>query len=181
MAIDTAIIVLGMRIFHDGPGEELKGRVDTAVHLASNTGSRVVIFTGGFTNDSVDKSEALCMEEYAQNKYGNNGVEYILEERALDTIGNAVFSLPYVMDRPNIRRIYVVTSCYHTDRSMYIFRETFPGSIKVEAGDCFEVPGDKLEQERDRLKIAQSFFKMAKKSEENLEDLLYSTEMYKKD
>lgn len=85
-----------------------------------NTGSVLLLMSGGISNPKIPISEAELMRQYCIE----NGIykdNIIVEDNSLDTIGNAFFTRKIIDAIPNISDIYVISSCYHMNRAKYIF------------------------------------------------------------
>ncbi|MGE5476441.1 MAG: YdcF family protein [Bacteroidales bacterium] len=115
---DVAII-LGARLRDDGtPSPALVRRVGRGAALVAEGRAGALLMTGGLTG--ADVSEAQVMRDQALAA-GVPGHLIHLEERARNTIENALFSAPLVA-RMGWRRLLVVTDSFHTLRTTYIFR-----------------------------------------------------------
>lgn len=112
-------IVLGARVEDDGsPSPAMARRVRHAVHLLNDGRVRALLMTGGATTSAV--AEAWAMRELAVAA-GADPAAIHLEDRARNTIQNAIFSARLLRDR-GWRRAVVVTDSFHLPRTWYIFR-----------------------------------------------------------
>jgi hypothetical protein len=148
-----AIIVLGSRIPGNNIHEELKMRLDTAINLFDK--NSILILSGGFTNHK-HKSEAGFMEEYCIGK-GIPQDRIVLEEESLDTIGNGYFTRLTVDQIPSVNMVTVVTSCYHMERSEFIFRACFGNKYLLDFSNCCDFPRATT-LENDSMQMAKAFF-----------------------
>ncbi len=153
----SAVVVLGNRLKGPYLHEELKGRMDTGIELFEAIDADLLLLSGGRANREVEKSEAQIMEEYAVRE-GIDPELIVLEERSLDTIGNAYFVRKIVdkEDLDNISTIHVVSSCYHMERAEYIFNQVFGDEYDFEFDECYEEKG---KSEDKKLKMNKEFFK----------------------
>lgn len=115
---DVAII-LGARLRADGtPSPAMARRVGHGVHLLQAGRVRALLMTGGVTGSAVP--EAWVMRDLALAA-GVPATQVQVEDRARNTIENALFSAPLVRDAGWRHRL-VITDSYHTLRAAYIFR-----------------------------------------------------------
>lgn len=180
MADNIAVVVLGMRIGEKGISDELKGRVDKGIEELLESGAGLLILTGGHTNPDILDSEAGAMLRYIQSAYHDISAKIVLEEEAMDTIGNAVFTEEKLEDHPSINDIRVITSCYHSDRSLYIFNEVLSSKYSNSAPRCFNTERDQTAIEKAKLDLARVFLEQVKSSKASIKDALLLTDFYKK-
>ena len=118
------IIVLGRRL---GPGGQISGiyrrRLDRALEiyqekLERGVATRIVITGGDLGRRGI--SEARAGREYLCGRADLPEEDVVLEEKAHDTMSNAVYSKMLLL-RSGCRTPVVVTSCYHIPRTSYIF------------------------------------------------------------
>ncbi|MBC7953672.1 MAG: YdcF family protein [Rhodospirillaceae bacterium] len=114
-----AAIILGAKIEADGtPSPAMARRVAHGVDLLHSGRVRALLMTGGATTTATP--EAWTMRQLALEA----GVPFELvhvEDRALNTIENALFSAPLVRAQ-GWGRLVVVTDSFHLPRARYIFR-----------------------------------------------------------
>lgn len=163
---NTIIVVLGNRLESYKIHEELKGRMDTAISLYNsllthlkNTDTVLLLTSGGISNLDVPISEAELMKEYCiKHKINKNCV--ITETNSLDTIGNAFFTRKIIDTISNVSDVYIISSCYHMNRTKYIFYECY-GKDKYDLifDYCFfyEKP-NVSEKEEKSLNQSRAFF-----------------------
>lgn len=164
MTSGNAIVVLGNRLKSENIHSELKGRMEVAIALRRrllNNQNNIKIFmilSGGVSNHDVPLSEAEVMRRYCIA----NGVpddEAILEPRSLDTVGNALFTRRIVDSIKSVDTIYVVSSCYHTERIKYIFGMSYGDKYDLNFDHCHLSENPKPpEKERASLARARDFF-----------------------
>ena len=155
------IIVLGSRINGNEVHDELKGRLDVAIRLF-NSGSRMLL-SGGITNHDLNRSEAQFMKDYCVAN-GIPATSIILEEKALDTIGNGVFCAMEVHGKYLPEVIYVVSSCYHMARSEFIFQKCFGPGYRFDFSQCFSFNRPDI-NEKESYKIDEAFRHFSEKSQ----------------
>lgn len=119
--VDTydVAIILGARLRPDGsPSPALARRVRHGVALARAGQAGALLMTGGATGGLAP--EAQVMRDLALAS-GLPAERVHVEERARNTIENALFSAPLIR-QAGWRRLLVVTDSFHRPRAAYIFR-----------------------------------------------------------
>jgi len=151
-----AVVVLGHRLMDNGhPTIELSKRLDLGIELFNKFDADAIVFSGGMANPSAGITEAEVMSQYAISK-GTPSSKIILEEKSLDTISNAIFTKELIKNKCD--ELYVVTSCYHTRRTSFIFRKVFGKSYKLNFDYCASLE-EEGEFEDMKLNQAREFFK----------------------
>ena len=147
MFLKNVIVVLGCKIVQcDNPTPMMKGRVDALIKIKN---PHLIILSGGYTNPHCNISEALMMKNYMEkNNYNMDNV--ILEEKSMDTVGNAVYS-KILLSEMGIEydSITLVTSCFHMNRASKIFEYIFKES-KIVKGPCspWDIDYSEVESEK---------------------------------
>ncbi len=168
-----------MRVNGSKISPELQGRIDTALNLIRKGDYQHIVFSGGFTSGKI-RSEAEFMLQYARSTGGVGETTVMLEERSLDTLGNAIFTHSILKESGIVpSRVSVVTSCYHSHRSEYIFRSVFPESTRVDSPACFQVNSTNAELENEKLEEARRFFSHAPRDPDFLRSKLLGTASYR--
>jgi uncharacterized SAM-binding protein YcdF (DUF218 family) len=127
------IVVLGRRLEGGGrPGDIFRRRLDTAAEVyRSRKGAggrpRVVITGGDLGGQGV--SEARSGWTYLREEAGLPAGDLVLEEKALDTVSNAVYSKLLLLES-GCRTPVIVSSCYHIPRVSYIFSHILGGEFE---------------------------------------------------
>ena len=155
--MSRVVVVLGYRVNSKEDLKELYGRVDVGIEVFKRENADFIIFSGGIT--SGHKSEASIMAKYAKNKVPNDKI--ILEEKSLDTIGNAFFTRK-ILEKLGVKpdEIYIVSSCYHMVRAEYIFKKVYGDIAKINSEYCFDVKNEKMaNSEQSKLQQVKLFFK----------------------
>lgn len=126
-AYDVAII-LGAALRDDGsPSPAMARRVAHGVDLLRRGRAATLLMTGGATTTAMP--EARMMRDLALAE-GVEAAQVVVEERARNTIQNALFCRP-LLRRHHWRRVVVVTDSFHVPRTAYIFRR-FGLRVRVE-------------------------------------------------
>lgn len=165
---------------------EGKKRIDKAVEIAEKHNFDYVIMNSGacVLTDSVGTrritNPKICevMRDYALD-LGFPEHRILIEPYSWDTTGEAYFIKEMVMDRHDIKSIVVVTSDYHLNRSMIIFRKTLgPGYIVegVGVGTGLENDPNLVAHEKDSLeKFLNQFGSMHPGHSKIVEEGLYES------
>lgn len=154
---NRVVVVLGNRLIIDGVHEELKGRMDTAIKLWSSLENSLMLVSGGKTNPSIRKTEAEAMKEYAVSK-GVPAKVVLTDNDAMDTVGNAYFTRRILDFHPRVKFVYTVTSCYHIERTEYIFSACLGPKFKLDCKTCFNSARQTAESEKKSLTAARILF-----------------------
>ena len=118
-----AIVVLGANITAKGNLSKVaKSRMDKALELFREGRASRIIVTG--------KKEALVMKKYAVSK-GVSPECILVENLALDTIGNAFFTRKKFLEPRNWLKIVVVTSRFHVPRTRLVFRKVLGKTYRL--------------------------------------------------
>lgn len=92
-----------------------------------------------------------------------NGVErqlLLLEDQSFDTLGNAVFSARRYLAHETPGTLYVITSPFHMQRSLYVFRKVLGRRWKVVPQPAPEWSGETRQAGAPAaMKRAQAFFR----------------------
>lgn len=135
MANVSLVIVLGHGIDPDGKlPETAKLSVDTGVEVFNKTNSSKMLMCGrwSYIYDYVPKkTEAQAMKEYAIS-LGLDGKNILIEDKSLDTMGNAFFAKKIVKRIAGLEKITVVTCDFHVERAKYIFERIFGDGFSIE-------------------------------------------------
>ena len=136
------LVAMGYRLNPDGSmQEELIGRLRVMKRAAEKYPNAVIVCTGGPTAKGVfGVTEAGRMAEWLRE----NGVDpdrILVEDRAMTTGQNAVYTYEMLsLLRPQVTHILIITSDYHMDTSVRMFRaqaEKTGVGVTVSAGEAW--------------------------------------------
>ena len=113
------IVVLGYRLSASGQMErELTGRLETAQRCIEAYPHAWVLVTGGPTAPKVpENTEADLMAQWLVD-HGTDAEQILIENKAMTTSENAVYSGALLRQHPEITQVMVVTSDYHMQRGI---------------------------------------------------------------
>jgi uncharacterized SAM-binding protein YcdF (DUF218 family) len=121
---NAEIIVLGRRLTTDGRISGIfRHRLDKALTVyrqqrQEGKTARLIISGGDLGRRGI--TEAGAGRDYLCAERGVSPADVAVEEKALDTVGNAVYSKKLIL-ASGCRNPSVVSSCYHIPRVSYIF------------------------------------------------------------
>jgi len=143
------VVVLGCRPERGRPTDELVRRVKHALRFCSTLDEPFILFSGGRTSGKY--SEALLMQRIAE---GETTFELpsLLENRSLDTIGNAFFS-SLILRQLRYGSLTIVTSPYHVPRSRMLFSHMIGGDVATSTFG--PVPSELPPSERHGFELAE--------------------------
>lgn len=158
----TVVVVLGCRPDGDRPTPEMVKRVRCGVEAAKGTAKErcLLMFSGGRTAGTF--SEASVMHRVYEEMFPDAAIPSVLENRSLDTIGNAFFCSS-LLEGLEYDNVIVVTSPYHINRSRYLF--SFMLGHKVSYRTFGRVPADYTKEERKSLQMAREMMKGIKRGD----------------
>lgn len=151
------IIILGGGIGESGEMlASTKERLDEFLRQKDKFCGTPVILSGrhGFAIDYKPlKTEARAMRDYLKKRCSS--AKIYMEEKSLDTIGNAYFS-KQIAARCGWRNILVITSDYHIKRTRWIFRKIFNDGYKLK---FLSAPSVKFKEKQEKEKRVLVFTK----------------------
>lgn len=118
---NTAVMVLGARVFSEGPSASLKSRLDAAYDYLVKNPEAPCIVTGGQGSDE-PTTEAYVEKEYLVNKGIDSG-RIVMEEKSTTTEENLRYSLQFFEDNNLEKSIAVVTQGFHQFRSTELAKQ----------------------------------------------------------
>ncbi|MCC4241928.1 GNAT family N-acetyltransferase [Thalassospira povalilytica] len=153
-----AVVCLANDFRGDGElNDESKLRLDTAVRILKSYNVKRLVTTGwcGETGSSVSLAKAMASRAKDVWSIAENSVYQ--EDRAKDTVGEAIYLAKYAMPCFGWKRIAIVTGDWHTSRARHVFERVFGKTCKL---DWFSVPSDAAyweaeEKNSSRLKFDQ--------------------------
>ncbi len=109
------IIVLGAQVKPDGPSVVLSYRLEKALeYLEANSETRCIVSGAQGSNEPC--TEASAMKDYL-TAHGIASDRIILEERAVNTRQNIIYSKEFI---PDGTKVGIVTNRFHMRRSLYL-------------------------------------------------------------
>lgn len=152
------IVTLGCQPRSNANVDQLCGRVDVSLERFHQTGAEYLLFTGGVTHPREQRSECELMRAHAVNA-GINPDRILLEDRALDTIGNGYYSRLLVEDlQRTVKGITLITSDYHLERASYIFEQCYGPDYDILPVAYESVHLEASRHEAHSYRQARSFF-----------------------
>lgn len=138
---EVAIVILGIKLNDDGSmNEELLGRLETGLSLAKHYPSAYLVLTGGPTaDDNKNVTEGGQMAEWLLEK-GIAKERLIVEDRAMDTVGNAIYTYQLLKEKyPQVHSLILVSSDYHVARGSLLYYATLVLEALKRQGDIPEI------------------------------------------
>jgi len=130
----SAIVVLGKGISEDGTiTKEAERSIEKAVELFKSSRFNIIVMSGRWAYSldyTPSKTEAHAMKEYAV-KLGIPAKKVFVEDKSLDTLGNAYYTKKLLENMGNVTSITVVTVDFHNARARYIFEKIFGSKTKL--------------------------------------------------
>lgn len=120
------VVVLGIKLNDDGSmNDELIGRLEVGLALAKRYPKAYIVVTGGPTaKDNKEVTEGQEMGKWLIS-HGINKNRIIIEDRAPDTVGNAVYTYDLLRaNYPQVDSILLVSSDYHVPRGCLLYYST---------------------------------------------------------
>ena len=129
------LIVLGTYVEGDQPSESLAYRLDKAMEYMEENPNLTIIVTGGKGTEE-QPSEAYVMANYLM-AHGVKAEQILLEDRAVSTRENLIFSYELIGDRE--AAVGIVTNSFHVYRATALAEKLeLSGAVGIAA------PSDKL-------------------------------------
>ena len=154
--------MLGGGLGADGsPTASTVARARAAAQLARQRADLAVIVSGSHGDGPAPpRTEAAVMAE-AIEKTGIAPERIFREERSRETLGNAVETATQFLARISPRPLYVVTSPFHLERALVVFRTVLGFAWQVQAVSAEETDDDlaKANAETRYLQETFAFFK----------------------
>jgi uncharacterized SAM-binding protein YcdF (DUF218 family) len=137
------IVVLGGGMLPDGtPAPATLARGGAAADLARAHPDAAIICSGSHgVGRKPRRSEAASMADLIADR-GIDRERIFLEDQSRDTIGNAVYVADRYLSSIPPRRIYIVTSPFHLERSVETFRLVLGPGWNVEGVASASAPDD---------------------------------------
>ncbi|WP_337652579.1 YdcF family protein [Halomontanus rarus] len=153
------VVVLGQQLSKDGIHSQLRTRLEAGLTAFRSTNASYLLCSGGRTNEAIPRTEGAVMGEWARER-GIDPDRILVEDRSLDTIGNAYFTRRLVDDLTDTPdTITLVTAEYHMDRAAYIFEQCFGDDYRLDTSFAVETTAADRQAHEDRSRQqAQTFF-----------------------
>ncbi len=138
-------VVLGSGFNADGsatPVTEIRAK--TAAELLATKGRMKVICSGSRSLDDKGEhgqTEAKVMADIIAGE-GISPKRTLLEDQSFDTLGNAIFTVDRYLKGKKGGTLYVVTSPFHMERALYLFRHVLGPKWTVVAHESPEWSGE---------------------------------------
>jgi uncharacterized SAM-binding protein YcdF (DUF218 family) len=154
-------VVLGSGLTADGQATEVTAlRAKAAAALLAEKPMKLILSGSRSLDDNGrhGRTEAEVMAEIVK-AYGVNEDSLLFEDQSLDTLGNAIFSADRHLRKLEPGTLYVVTSPFHMERSLYIFQQVLGASWTVVACQSPEWSGETRKAGAQKaLERAKQFF-----------------------
>lgn len=112
-------------------GEESVARADMAIKIFSCNGYDKLVTLGWDYRVDCDTPIAEVVRDYILKNSAIEKASVIAIRESRDTVGDAVYCLDYFRNS-KLKKVVVVTSDYHVNRTRYIFRHVFNKAVSVE-------------------------------------------------
>ena len=156
-----AIVILGYQLADGEMQPELVCRCDAAAELAKAFPAAVLVCSGGATgkNNPGKHTEAGLMKAYLTDRCGIDASRIFIDEKALTTVDNAIYTLE-ILEKLGIRNMIIVTSSYHQRRSQMLYsllaelyRQQHDYSVGIVGNYNYEIEGASKYALDDRIAI----------------------------
>jgi uncharacterized SAM-binding protein YcdF (DUF218 family) len=151
-------VVLGGGLSATGePSASTTARARAAAHLAQKRPSLAIITSGSHGDDPAPaKTEAAVMADLIEAT-GVPRKRLFLEEQSRDTIGNAVEVAARYLGRIEPRPIYLVTSPFHLERALVVFRNVLGFAWQVQAVSAEDTDDDRKKANSETTFLQETF------------------------
>ena len=134
-------VVLGSGLQKDGkPSPVTTIRAHEAAQLAREIKLDKLILSGSQAANNIlahTTTEAAEMAAIIRQDLGSDAPPLALEDKSLDTLGNAIFTARLFLANEKPGTLWIVTSPFHMERSIYLFERVLPG-WKILGRPCVE-------------------------------------------
>ena len=126
---------------------DYKKRIKKVFEISEKNPDQVILFTGGSFTNSRKGELSRQAKNYFKSKFViKKNKKIILENQALDTVGEIIFSR-LIIEKERFSRINLVTSDWHLHRVKKIIRKVY-GSLNN--FDFFTINGSRREVEKEK-------------------------------
>lgn len=161
MSTSKFAVVLGSGLLADGnPSEVTAIRARAAASFVRSEPMKLILSGSRSLLDKGEhgKTEAAAMAEICVGE-GVSRDELLIEDKSLDTLGNAIFTVNLYLKNETPGTLYVITSPFHMERSLYLFQHVLGPKWTVIAKECEEWSGETRQLgAASALKRAREFF-----------------------
>jgi len=151
-------VVLGGGLSPNGePSASTTARARAAAHLAQKRPDLAIIASGSHGDGPAPaKSEAAIIADLIAEA-GIPRERLFLEERSRDTIGNAVEVAARYLSSIEPRPIYLVTSPFHQERALVVFRNVLGFAWQVQAVSAEDTDDDRKRANSETTFLQETF------------------------
>ena len=154
-----ALIVLSNHMNSFGVlNSESKSRADKAAEIFKLSASKIITCGCAYREDSALKI-AEAMKNYLINRHKISSMNIVIEPNSRDTVGDAVYTRKFLIDKLGFKKIAVITSSYHIARAKHIFHFVYDKNYEISLISCdLNKDINKEESERESLKKFKKTF-----------------------
>jgi uncharacterized SAM-binding protein YcdF (DUF218 family) len=154
---EVAVVLGGGMSTNGEPSASTTARARAAAHLAQKRADLAIITSGSHGEGSAPaKSEAAVMADLIEAA-GVSRERLFLEERSRDTIGNAVEVAARYLAKIEPRPIYLVTSPFHLERALVVFRNVLGFAWQVQAVAAEDTDDDRKRANSETTFLQETF------------------------
>jgi len=118
---NIAIVTLGYALAKNGTIQPtLIERLKKTLEAANIYRESIIIVSGGASHQGV--CESYLMKKWLIEK-GINHNRIIVEDRSIDTVGNALYSTKILQNNEDIKNVILITSASHIRRAISVFKK----------------------------------------------------------
>jgi vancomycin permeability regulator SanA len=145
MTVETSVaVVLGSGLRADGTATEVTAlRAKAAAAFLKSRPMKLIASGSRAPNDSAEhgRTEAEVMAEIVVAE-GVSGGDLLLEDQSFDTFGNAILTVSRHLKNLVPGTLFVVTSPFHMERALFIFKQVLGPKWAVVGQDAPEWEGE---------------------------------------
>jgi uncharacterized SAM-binding protein YcdF (DUF218 family) len=161
MSSNSVAVVLGSGLKADGSATEVTAlRAQAAASLVKSRPMKLIASGSRAPNDTSEhgKTEAAVMAEIVKGE-GVSADDVLLEDQSFDTFGNAIFTASFHLRQYESGTLYVVTSPFHMERALFIFKGVLGSNWTVVGHEAPEWSGETRQPgAQAALERARAFF-----------------------
>jgi uncharacterized SAM-binding protein YcdF (DUF218 family) len=154
---EVAVVLGGGMSTNGEPSASTTARARAAAHLAQKRADLAIITSGSHGDGPAPaKTEAAVMADLIEAA-GVARERLFREERSRDTIGNAVEVAARYLGRIEPRPIYLVTSPFHLERALVVFRNVLGFAWQVQAVAAEDTDDDRKRANSETTFLQETF------------------------